>query len=151
MDWLTLEDILVDVEVGGWEEAVRVAGGILYKRGRIEEKYIDAMINTVRELGPYAVIAPGVALPHARPEDGALKPGFSIVVLRKPVNFGSPNDPVKVVIAFASPDKKSHLQALQVIAELLSNEEARSALMSARDPRDILAVVECFTPRDVSG
>lgn len=150
MDWIGPNDILVGVEVKDWREAVRVAGEILYKNGKIKKEYIDAMINTVKSMGPYAVIAPGVALPHARPEDGALKVGFSIVVLKKPVKFGSPNDPVKVVIAFSSPDKKSHIKILQAIAELLSNEKARLALISAKKTEDVLNILKSFISPDTT-
>lgn len=41
--------------------------------GCIKESYIDAMVNTVKNMGPYIVIAPGIAMPHAAPEDGVLK------------------------------------------------------------------------------
>lgn len=136
------EDILTEVEVNNWEEAVRIAGEILYRNKKITKEYIEGMVKTIKSLGPYAVIAPGIALPHARPEDGALKAGFSIVILKKPVNFGSPNDPVKVVIAFASPDKKSHLEALQEISQLLAKEEIREKLMSAKTPEEVISILK---------
>ena len=53
----------------------------MVKNGTIEERYIDGMIETVKNLGPYIVIAPGVALPHARPEDGVIEPSMSLVTL----------------------------------------------------------------------
>lgn len=52
---------------------MRIGGELLEKSGAIEPRYIDAMINTVKEIGPYIVIAPGIAMPHARPEAGAKK------------------------------------------------------------------------------
>jgi len=106
-------------EVSSWEEAVRLAGSMLVRDGVVEPKYVDKMIEVTKELGPYAVIAPGVAMPHARPSDGALKLGASLLLVRGSVNFGSHNDPVRIVIAFATPDKEAHLQFLQELAALL--------------------------------
>ncbi|WP_055280966.1 PTS sugar transporter subunit IIA [Thermococcus sp. EP1] len=144
IETICLEDIKTNVEVATWEESVKVAGEILYKNGKITKDYILGMIETIKKLGPYAVIAPGIALPHARPEDGALKVGISIVVLNNPINFGSPNDPVKVVIAFSAPDKTSHVQLLQELAKLLSDEEIRGKLANAKTPQEVVEIIESF-------
>ena len=81
--------VTVCAEAGDWREAVKLSGGLLVASGAAEEGYISAMVRTVEELGAYAVIAPGVAIPHARPEDGAKKVGLSLAVLSEPVEFGS--------------------------------------------------------------
>lgn len=70
--------IIVNAVASDWREAVILAGKLLVKNGKAEGMYIDATIRTVEELEPYSVIAPGVAIPHAKLEDGAVKPGFSI-------------------------------------------------------------------------
>jgi PTS system ascorbate-specific IIA component len=71
----------------------------------------------VEEQGPYIVLAPGVALAHARPEDGARRLGLGVAVLTKPVTFGHPtNDPVDVVFAFGSPDKDAHVGLLAALS-----------------------------------
>ncbi len=144
---ITIHDILTQVEVNNWQEGVRIAGEILYKNGKVKKEYIEGMIRTIEELGAYAVIAPGVALPHARPEDGALKVGFSVVILKSPVNFGSPNDPVKIIIAFSAPDKTSHLRTLQELALLLSDEEFRAKLMSAKTPEDVIELIKEYSKK----
>ena len=64
---------LVGVKAENWEGAVRISGKLLLDKGLVEPQYIKVMINVMTELGPYLVVAPGVALPHARPEDGAKK------------------------------------------------------------------------------
>lgn len=133
--------ILVGAAVKSWEEAVKLAGKLLVDDGVVEDRYVEAMIQVTRELGPYAVIAPGVALPHARPEDGAKEVGLSIVTLREGVNFGSPNDPVYVVIGFSAKDKKSHLRVLQELADFLSDEKAVEALRSVRNEEELLTLL----------
>ncbi len=85
-------------------------------------------------MGTYAVIAPGIVLLHARPEDGVLKPGLAMVTLSTPVNFGhTENDPVDLVFALAATDKTSHLQGLQELAQLLSDGEVLKGLMIRPD------------------
>ncbi|MET1159814.1 MAG: PTS sugar transporter subunit IIA [Thermoprotei archaeon] len=137
--------ILVGASPKDWKEAVRLAGELLVKSNRARETYIDAMIRTTEELGPYAVIAPGVAIPHARPEDGAIKPGFSIVILKEPVKFGSPNDPVYIVIGFTAVDKTSHIKALQLLAELLSNKDFVEGLKKCKTKEEVLEHIKRFS------
>jgi len=131
--------ISVNVKVKNWEEAVKIAGEILYNLGKVSHEYIEGMIKTTKRLGPYAVIAPGIALPHARPENGALELGISIVVLRSPIDFDSPNDPVKVIIAFSAPTKSEHLELLKEIGRLLSTTTLQKKLKHAKTPNDVIS------------
>jgi len=47
-----------------------LAGAFLVDTDAVFPSYVDAMVRAVEELGPYMVVAPGIALAHARPEDG---------------------------------------------------------------------------------
>lgn len=126
---LDARTIALDVTVGGWEEAVRTAGALLVGAGKVQPAYVDAMVETVRRIGPYIVIDRGVAMPHARPEDGVFSLGFSLLRLAVPVPFGhAANDPVRLVICLASPDAETHLRALSQLATLLSDAAARQTL-----------------------
>ena len=88
-----------------------------------EPGYIDAMVQAVRDMGPYMVLAPGIALAHARPEDGMLKVGMSIINLAEPVEFGNEaNDPVSLVISFGGIDQESHVEMLRTLALFLMEE-----------------------------
>ena len=85
-----------------------------------------------REMGPYMVIAPGIMLAHARPEEGATALGLTILTLREPVVFGSEqNDPVRLVITLATPDEKSHMRMLEELSEFLMTDGMADRLMVA--------------------
>ncbi|WP_055280962.1 PTS sugar transporter subunit IIA [Thermococcus sp. EP1] len=131
--------IAVNLEAENWVEAVKIAGEILYNLGKVSQEYIEGMIKTTKRLGPYAVIAPGIALPHARPENGALDLGMSIVVLRTPIDFDSPNDPVKVIIAFSAPTKSEHLELLKEVGMLLSDTTLQKKLRHTKTSNDVIA------------
>jgi len=79
------ERIMIIESVKDWIKAVKIAGIMLVEGGIVEERYVDAMIKVMQELGPYAALAPGVAMPHARPEDGAKRIGLSILVIKNGV------------------------------------------------------------------
>ncbi|EYE82072.1 putative phosphotransferase enzyme, partial [Salmonella enterica subsp. enterica serovar Heidelberg str. N1514] len=51
--------------------------------------YLDGIIENTLKWGPYYLIAPGIALPHARPEQGANHNQISVTTLATPVAFGN--------------------------------------------------------------
>ena len=123
MKWIGKETIRTNVKVNGWQEAVQKSGELLIAAGFVDQEYIDAMIETTKELGPYCVIAPGIAIPHARPEKGVKKTGYSAITLAEPVEFGnSDNDPVYIVIAFCALDHDSHIESLRLMASAITQE-----------------------------
>ncbi len=148
-DMLLPENIRLDVAAGDWETAVRLCGDILVNRGYVEPRFVEAMLSLVRENGPYIVIAPGLAFPHARPEDGAKIMGLSLVRLRDPVEFGNEdNDPVRLIIALSAIDSSSHIEALAELFEVIAEEENRERLMRAATPEEIISI---FTEAGAAG
>jgi mannitol/fructose-specific phosphotransferase system IIA component (Ntr-type) len=142
---LTRNRIAANVSVDDWESAVRAVGKLMHSTGCVEERYIDAMIDTVNELGPYIVIAPGIAMPHALPEKGVIEPCMAILTLDPPINFGNPdNDPVHIVIAFGAVDQNQHVDALRQMASVLSNEQNVQAIGNARSEQDILEIMSSY-------
>jgi len=140
---LAKETIALRLSVGDWQQAVREAGRLLVNAGAVEPRYVEAMIQMVQEMGPYIVIAPGIALPHARPEDGVKKACMSLVTLSPPVNFGNKcNDPVKLVIAFGTTDNKTHIDALVELAKLLGDSTKVEGLKRASSPEELLKLID---------
>lgn len=121
MNWINKKTIRVNVKAENWEEAVKISGELLVETGMAEPRYINEMVKTTKELGPYCVIAPGIAIPHGRPEFGVLETGYSAITLTKPVEFGNPdNDPVFLVIALCAVDHDSHIKTLSSMARVIS-------------------------------
>ena len=137
--------IRLKVHAADWRDAVRVCGEALVTGGITTPAYTAQMIATVEQLGPYLVIAPGIALAHARPSAAVLRPGLSWVTLAQPVRFGhKDNDPVTLVVGLAAPDDYSHVQALATFAGLLEDASRRAALLALQTPSDVLAAIVAF-------
>lgn len=137
------EAVRADVRCDGWREAVRASGSLLVDIGAASSEYVDAIVAAVEELGPYIVLAPGIAIAHARPEDGARAVGFSLVRLAEPVAFGSStNDPVDLVFAFASPDADEHISALSALADVLESGSNLARLREAATADELHRVIE---------
>jgi len=130
------------VMVQSWQEAVDRAGGLLLKSGLILPGYIEAMKNAIYDMGPYMVIAPGIVLLHARPEEGVIKTCLALITLAQPVNFGhSENDPVDLVFAMGAVDKDAHLLALQQLAEMLGDPTKVSHIRAAGSGEELFSLL----------
>lgn len=143
MKFLEENLIALDVEATTPEESIQAAGELLARQDAVEDCYIEAMLHSYRKNGPYFVLAPKIALPHARPEDGVNEASVSFVRLKKPINFGSEmNDPVKFVFALGASSSDEHVQLLQKLTILLNDESNLSRLETASNYQQIKAIVE---------
>jgi len=124
------------------EDAIRIAGELIVENGGATKEYVEAMINAYHDLGPYIVLAPHIAIPHARPEDGVLEQCISVLRLEEPIAFGHPeNDKVKLIIAIGGVDKDFHIQMLQTLSTVLSDSENINILMNSDDKDEIYSTL----------
>lgn len=115
-----------------WQQAVQIALAPLLATGRINHRYCQGVIDNTLEWGPYYVVAPGIALPHARPEQGVIANGIAVTTLEEPVSFGHEDcDPVWLLISLSAADANTHLATIQRISALLANDELLVQLQQA--------------------
>ncbi|WP_162890790.1 PTS sugar transporter subunit IIA [Suicoccus acidiformans] len=137
MEQISTKLIALNQDAKNWEDALIIAGNILEVNGYITADYTHEMINAVHDLGPYIVIAPGIAFGHARPSNSVKRTGFSIVTLNKPVEFGNKeNDPVSIIMALSAINSEDHLNTLQRLIEFLQVEKNISYLKQAKTEQD---------------
>lgn len=116
---LNEKNVKLQVEAKDWEDAIRIGAGILVEQGCAKESYVEGIFEALRELGPYIIISEGLAMPHTRPEKGALDIGCSLITLKEPVLFDGDPSPVKVLISFSAVDSESHMDILKMIVEFV--------------------------------
>lgn len=137
--------VLLDAPANDWREAIRLAARPLVRAGYIEEAYIAAMERVADEFGPYFVLAPGVALAHARPEGHVNRSGISLCRLAGPVPFGhEENDPVWLVVVLAGSTDDSHLGLLSCLARFLGDSESLGKVRHAGSARAVAEVLAPF-------
>lgn len=143
--WLTPKTIQLVDRVSHWQEALTLAAEPLLADGAIAQHYLEAIISTHQSMGPYYVIAPGLALPHARPEQGANKNGLSLLCIREGVNFESEeNDPVTVVIMLCALSGDEHIRMITELAALFSDDDSLQQLLTASSLSAVQAIIENY-------
>lgn len=143
---ITSESLIkLNIEAVNWEDAVRKATQPLVDHDKVSPHYIDDMIKTAKESGPYIVITRHVALPHARPEAGAKEIAISISTLKTPITFGNKeNDPVMYIFGLSALDNQTHITAMAELAELLDQPTFYKTLKQARHPREIIDYIKKY-------
>jgi PTS system ascorbate-specific IIA component len=138
-DELSIEAVTTGARASDWREAIRLAGAGLVASGATTPAYTDEMVAAVDELGPYIVVAPGLALAHSRPSPAVSRTGLSWVGLAEPVEFGhKTNDPVDLVIGLAALDHDGHIEVMSALAGILSDEDGLARLRAAGSPAEVL-------------
>lgn len=136
------EGVIFGVEATDWRDLTVKVGAEMEQRGLSSRDYTQAMIQNVEKNGPYLVIAPGVALLHARPEEGCLRNGIVIGTCSPPVEFGhSVNDPVSMFLGLSATGDMDHVSMLQAVAMLLSQDGALDRLKQAHSQEEFEATL----------
>jgi PTS system ascorbate-specific IIA component len=149
-----LPDTAIDigVHVADWRSAVRAAGDALERSGVTTAGYTDRMVGVIDEFGAYIVIAPGLALAHARPGEDVLTEGLSVITLAEPVAFGHPhNDPVSVIVGLAVTNSDEHVLFVSELANVFNDPGVIPALAQAADAGDIRTLLGTASGAGVSG
>ena len=143
--WLHDGTIQLADNMADWQQALYFCAQPLLQSDIITADYVPAIIRSHQKLGPYYVLAPGLAMPHGRPEEGAREMGLSLLKLRQGVNFGSEeHDPVNLIIMLAAKDSHSHIAMLSSLGELFSCDEAMNKLHRAGTIEEIKNLIAPF-------
>ncbi|EKY4880112.1 PTS sugar transporter subunit IIA [Vibrio vulnificus] len=139
--------IKLQAQASNWRDAIKIGTDMLIASGAIEPCYHDAIISSVEELGPYICIAPNLALPHARPENGVNRTAFALVTLETPIYFEGEDEPVDVLITLAGSSSDEHMEGLMEVTQVLDNEESDTGvdldkLRRCRSLSDVFNVID---------
>lgn len=117
---LTPKYISFNNKAKNWKEAVTISCAPLLKNNDVNEKFVDSVIQSIQEAGPYVVFTKGVALVHSEVGCGVNRLSISFTRFEDGVEFKHPLfDPVKIIFCLAPKDFSSHVQALQGLLALL--------------------------------
>lgn len=135
---------LVYQSVNNWSEAIDLVGAVLVREGNATAGYVQAIKDSILAPGgTYIDLGFGIALAHARPEQGVLTTGIAVLRLVEPVLLADdPAHPISVFIGLAAQDSATHLGVMKQLARVLTDESARTALLGATTPEEIVTALQ---------
>uniref|UniRef100_B1XS57 Putative PTS IIA-like nitrogen-regulatory protein PtsN n=1 Tax=Polynucleobacter necessarius subsp. necessarius (strain STIR1) TaxID=452638 RepID=B1XS57_POLNS len=139
----TLDCIALDVPTKSRADAFAAAGELFAKQTGIEASSVVEFLNAREDLGSTALGA-AVAIPHGRVK-GLKQPSAAFMRLQDPIEFAAPDgEAVSILIFLLVPEKatQQHLEILSSIAQLLSDADARQALLSFTDPLKVCNLLQ---------
>lgn len=126
-DYVAKEDIQIAEHCRTWADAISLAAKPLLDKGKIEQRYINRMIQAVDEFGTYMVLVPETAFIHAGTDDGIKENCAAVLVLRNPILLGDKNGKiVRNLVVLGIKNKKE--DSLLKLIYIFENESNLSAL-----------------------
>lgn len=126
-------------KVDNYEEAIKMSCDILEKNGVVESRYYDSIKAKIKEFGSYFCIGDGICMPHARPEDGALKEGLCVLKLNNSVDFDGKL--INVFFTLSAKDSESHIGLIRKIAEVCMNKDKLNIIKNSKNKEEIMEVL----------
>ena len=156
---LALTVVLAHLDVADSEDVLRSLAGRLLDAGAVTVDFPEAL-RTRERTYPTGLPTPvPTAIPHADPQH-VLTPGQALATLARPVPFGEMGTrdgtvDVRLVAMPLLTDAREHLEALQRLMGLLSDEAAVQELLDAKDDQQLRERAEArlaaALPRAASG
>lgn len=140
-EFVEQKHVKIAKEAKDWQDAVRMSCEVLEADNTVEANYKEDIIACIEKYGPYIVIAPNIAMPHSQEgAQGVHKTAIAFMKLDKPVSFepGNPELDAQLFFTLASCDSAQHLNNMQKLSELLSNEELVEKLAKITSVEDLL-------------
>lgn len=133
--------IRLGLSASTWQEAVKLAVDPLIESGAVKPEYYDAIIESTEGYGPYYILMPGMAMPHARPEAGVQRDAFSLVTLKEPVTFRRKRR--ECFVSSCSNEFKIHTSvAIPQIIALFELENSIDRLLACQTEAEVLALID---------
>jgi len=127
------------------DEALDLTCSVLLASGKIEQSYVNAIKTSHKDIGPYYVLAPKIAMPHARPEDGVNEGALQLTVFKNGVDFGSvDNGNVYLSITLAAVDSDSHVLTIMALSDLFQNDDDIENIIAAENKADIIDILKKY-------
>lgn len=125
-------------KVEDYLQAIKISCELLEQEGIVEKRYYDAILKKIEEYGSYFCIADKICIPHARPEEGVIKEGISILKLNNAVDFMGKD--INIFFTLAAKDNKSHLHIIKKITEVCMNKEKLNKIINSKNEDEIKEV-----------
>ena len=131
-DLITENLVLLGVEAGTKEEALKQTSARLMEQGYVKETFYSALLEREAEY-PTGLALPAcdIAIPHVSPEH-VKRSGIAVAVLK---------NAVKIIFNIALDRNGKQVEVLQKLMEFISDEAVLGSILRAKSAGDIIRLV----------
>ena len=147
VELLSEKSIKLNVAANNLDEVIEITGQTMIDSGLVKEEYTDELKNQIIQYGKYILVGDKTILPHGQLLKNVKKTGFSLITLKKGIDFFGSE--IKIVICLASRNKDEHLRAILELNRYLKNPDFENELLNKESPEEITDYLEFLEMSDI--
>ena len=147
IELLSEKSIKLNVEVNNLDEVIEFTGQTMIESGLVKEEYTDELKNQIIQYGKYILIGDKTILPHGQLLKNVKETGFSLITLKKGIDFFGSE--IKIVICLASRNKDEHLRAILELNRYLKNPDFETELLNKENSEELTDYLKFLEMADI--
>lgn len=135
----------IDSPVADWKQGVVLASQLLINNKYVGQEYVEEIISITAEHGPYYIIAPKIALLHVAPKPNVKENAISFTYFKNPIIFKTDEHyHVQFCLALLAKDNSSHMDILQAVALLFTNQNFLADLNQCQSKKALVKILKKY-------
>ena len=147
VELLSEKNIKLNVNANDLEEVIEITGQTMIDSGLVKEEYTDELKNQIIQYGKYILVGDKTILPHGQLLKNVRETGFSLITLKKGIDFFGSE--IKIVICLASRNKDEHLRAILELNRYLKNPDFENELLNKENPEELIDYLKFLEMADI--
>ena len=147
VELLSEKSIKLNVAANNLDEVIEITGQTMIDSGLVKEEYTDELKNQIIQYGKYILVGDKTILPHGQLLKNVKKTGFSLITLKKGIDFFGSE--IKIVICLASRNKDEHLRAILELNRYLKNPDFENELLNKENSEELTDYLKFLEMADI--
>lgn len=147
VELLSEKSIKLNVAANNLDEVIEITGQTMIDSGLVKEEYTDELKNQIIQYGKYILVGDKTILPHGQLLKNVRETGFSLITLKKGIDFFGSE--IKIVICLASRNKDEHLRAILELNRYLKNPDFETELLNKENSEELTGYLKFLEMADI--
>ncbi len=147
VELLSEKSIKLNVTANNLDEVIEITGQTMIESGLVKEEYTDELKNQIIQYGKYILVGDKTILPHGQLLKNVRETGFSLITLKKGIDFFGSE--IKIVICLASRNKDEHLRAILELNRYLKNPDFENELLNKENSEELTDYLKFLEMADI--
>ena len=147
VELLSEKSIKLNVAANNLDEVIEITGQTMIDSGLVKEEYTDELKNQIIQYGKYILVGDKTILPHGQLLKNVRETGFSLITLKKGIDFFGSE--IKIVICLASRNKDEHLRAILELNRYLKNPDLENKLLNKENSEELTDYLKFLEMADI--
>ena len=146
VELLSEKNIKLNADADNLDEVIEITGQTMIDSGLVKKEYTEELKNQIMQYGKYILVGDKTILPHGQLLKNVKETGFSLITLKKEIDFFG--NEIRIVICLASRNKDEHLRAILKLNGYLKNTDFENELLIKKTPEELMNYLKAL---EISG